>query len=123
MNREPTRDDIDALVGPATPHFAYQIRARVEELVSGLPEDHPVRAYAEEQMDRLDRLRHASSQAGEGPRGAAGRGRRAGGRGGGRGGAAGGRSPRPPPRPPPPPPPAGNRLRRGRVGGDRPRDR
>ena len=26
---EPTRDDIDALVGPATPHFAYQLRARV----------------------------------------------------------------------------------------------
>ncbi|MFL5952612.1 MAG: hypothetical protein ACJ76I_00695 [Gaiellaceae bacterium] len=68
MNREPTRDDIDAFVGPATPHFAYQIRARVEELVSGLPEDHPVRAYAEEQMDRLDRLGHASSKADEGPR-------------------------------------------------------
>src|SRR5919198_715471 len=29
---EPTREDIDALVGPATPHFAYQLRARVEEL-------------------------------------------------------------------------------------------
>ncbi len=27
---EPTRDDIDALVGPATPHFAHQIRARLE---------------------------------------------------------------------------------------------
>jgi hypothetical protein len=24
---EPTIDDIDALVGPATPHFAYQLRA------------------------------------------------------------------------------------------------
>jgi hypothetical protein len=30
---EPTIDDVDALVGPATPHFAYQIRARVRELV------------------------------------------------------------------------------------------
>src|ERR671935_2872559 len=29
---EPTRDDVDALVGPATPHFAYQLRARVHEL-------------------------------------------------------------------------------------------
>ena len=45
---EPTRDDIDALVGPATPHFAYQLRARIEELVSDLPEDHPVRRYGEE---------------------------------------------------------------------------
>jgi hypothetical protein len=68
MDREPTRDDVDALVGPATPHFAYQIRARVEELVSGLPGEHPVRQYAEEQMARLDRLGHASSKADEGER-------------------------------------------------------
>ena len=66
MAREPTRDDVDALVGPATPHFAYQIRARVEELVAGLPGDDPVRRYAEEQMERLDRLGHASSKADEG---------------------------------------------------------
>ena len=65
---EPTRDDIDALVGPATPHFAYQIRARVKELVAGLPEGHEVRRYAEAQMDLLDRLAHASSKAAEGLR-------------------------------------------------------
>jgi hypothetical protein len=65
---EPTRDDIDALVGPATPHFAYQIRARVRELTSGLPEDHPVRRYGEEKIELLDRLGHASSKAEEGPR-------------------------------------------------------
>jgi hypothetical protein len=68
MVREPTRDDVDALVGPATPHFAYQLRARVLELVADLPETHPVRRYAAEQMDRLDRLGHASSKADEGPR-------------------------------------------------------
>jgi hypothetical protein len=68
MDREPTRDDVDALVGPATPHFAYQLRARVEELVAGLPADHAVRRYGEEQMERLDRLGHASSKADEGPR-------------------------------------------------------
>jgi hypothetical protein len=55
-------------VGPATPHFAYQIRARIEELVLELPEDNPVRRYAEEQMELLDRLGHASSKAEEGPR-------------------------------------------------------
>jgi hypothetical protein len=65
---EPTRDDIDALVGPATPHFAYQLRARVRELVQNLPEGHEVRRYAEEQIDRLDRLGHASSKADEGQR-------------------------------------------------------
>ena len=68
MDREPTRDDVDALVGPATPHFAYQIRARVQELVMALPEDHPVRRYGEQQMELLDRLGHASSKADEGPR-------------------------------------------------------
>ena len=65
---EPTTDDIDALVAPATPHFAYQLRARIEELVLDLPEDHDVRRYAHVQMDLLDRLGHASTKAHEGPR-------------------------------------------------------
>ena len=65
---EITRDDIDALVGPATPHFAYQLRARVEQLISDLPEDDAVRRYGEEQMELLDRLGYASSKAEEGPR-------------------------------------------------------
>jgi hypothetical protein len=64
----PTIEEIDALVGPATPHFAYQIRARIEELVLDLPADNPVRRYAEQQMELLDRLGHASSKAEEGPR-------------------------------------------------------
>jgi hypothetical protein len=68
MDREPTRDDVDALVGPATPHFAYQLKARVKELVADLPDGDAVRQYAEEQMARLDRLGHASSKADEGPR-------------------------------------------------------
>lgn len=63
---EVTRDDIDQLVGPATPHFAYQLRARIEELVSDLPEDHDVRRYAVEKMELLDRLGHASSRAEDG---------------------------------------------------------
>jgi hypothetical protein len=65
---EPTRDDVDALVGPATPQFAYQLRARVLELVEDLPSDHPVRRYGEEQAELLDRLGTASSKAAEGPR-------------------------------------------------------
>ena len=66
--RRPTKEDVDALVGPATPHFAYQLRARVEELVAGLDEDDPVKQYAVEQMDLLDRLGHASSKAEDGGR-------------------------------------------------------
>jgi hypothetical protein len=65
---EPTLADVDALVGPATPHFAYQLRARVRELVQDLPETHPVRGYAEEKMALLDRLGHASSKAHDGGR-------------------------------------------------------
>ena len=65
---EPTFADVDELVGPATPHFAYQLRARVRELVRDLPAEHPVRGYAEEKMELLDRLGHASTKAAEGPK-------------------------------------------------------
>jgi hypothetical protein len=64
---EPTRDAIDELVGPATPHFAYQLRARVRELIMDLPENDPVRRYGEEKMELLDRLGHASSKAEDSP--------------------------------------------------------
>jgi hypothetical protein len=64
----PTRDDIDALVGPATPHFAYQLRARVRELIADLPAEDDVRRYGEAQIELLDRLGHASSKADEGGR-------------------------------------------------------
>jgi hypothetical protein len=60
---EPTVDDIDALVGPATPQFAFQIRARVREAIAGLPEGDPVRRYGEQQMELLDRLGYASTKA------------------------------------------------------------
>ena len=59
---EPTRDDIDSLVGPATPHFAYQLRARVRELIEDLPDNHPVRKYGEEKMELLDRLGFATTK-------------------------------------------------------------
>jgi hypothetical protein len=65
---EPTIAQIDALVGPATPQFAYQLRARVRELVLDLPEDDPVRRYAEEKMELLDRLGYASTKAHDGGR-------------------------------------------------------
>ena len=63
-----TIDDIEALVGPATPHFAFQLRARVEELITDLPEDDSVRRYGEQQMELLERLGFASSKAEEGGR-------------------------------------------------------
>jgi hypothetical protein len=60
---DPTVDDIEALVGPATPHFAFQLRARVRELIADLPEDDPARRLGEEKMLLLERLGHASSKA------------------------------------------------------------
>jgi hypothetical protein len=66
--REPTREDIDALAGPATPHFAPQLRARIEELVLDLPDGHHVKQYAQKKIALLERLGRASSKAEEGPR-------------------------------------------------------
>jgi hypothetical protein len=60
---DPTIDDLDALVGPATPHFAFQIRARVREAIADLPEDDPVRRYGEAKMELLERLGLASTKA------------------------------------------------------------
>jgi hypothetical protein len=63
---EPSIRDIDALVGPATPHFALQIRARVRELIQDLPNDHSARRYGEEKMRLLEDLAFASSKAEQG---------------------------------------------------------
>jgi hypothetical protein len=68
VSRDPIMEAIDEVVGPATPHFAYQLRARVRELIEDLPPDHPARRYGEEKMEGLDRLGHASSKAEEGER-------------------------------------------------------
>ena len=59
---DPTFDDIVALVGPATPHFAFQLRARVREAIADLPEDHAVRRFGEEKIAMLDDLGYASSK-------------------------------------------------------------
>lgn len=64
---EPTVEDVEALVCAATPQFAFQIRARVRELVRDLSDDHPVRRYGEQQAELLGRLGYASSRAAEGP--------------------------------------------------------
>jgi len=65
--REITVDDIRSLAGPATPHFALQIRNRIARLIASLPADHPARVEGERQIARLNEL---SAHSGE-PRGAA----------------------------------------------------
>jgi hypothetical protein len=67
--REVTVEDIRALVGPTTPHFALQIRNRIRRLVEPLPPDHPARVEAEREIPRLEDLaRHSGEPRGLGPR-------------------------------------------------------
>ena len=62
-----TPDDIRALAGPATPHFALQIRNRIRRLIDGLPADDPARVEGERQIARLDDLAQHSGEP-RGPR-------------------------------------------------------
>jgi hypothetical protein len=60
-----TTTDIDALWGPATPQFAYQIAARIEALIADLPPDDAVRKHGERRLAELDRLGHDTSKGDE----------------------------------------------------------
>ena len=51
-----TVDDVRELVGPATPHFALQIRDRVAALIEGLVPDDPARVEGERAILRLHQL-------------------------------------------------------------------
>src|SRR5437879_5721544 len=51
-----TVEDIRALVGPATPHFALQIRDRVRRLIADLPSDDPARIEGVRAIERLERM-------------------------------------------------------------------
>jgi hypothetical protein len=53
---EVTVEDIRALAGPSTPHFALQIRNRIRRLIEPLPADHPARIEGERQIARLEAL-------------------------------------------------------------------
>jgi hypothetical protein len=54
--RQVTVEDIRELVGPATPHFALQIRDRVKRLIEPLPPNDPARIDGERQIRRLEQL-------------------------------------------------------------------
>jgi hypothetical protein len=65
--REITVEDIRALAGPSTPHFALQIRNRIERLIAPLPDGHPARAEGERQIARLtDLAEHSGDPRGPG---------------------------------------------------------
>lgn len=56
MDREPTVEDVRQLMGASAPHFALQIRNRIQNLIGGLPAGHPARAVGEAEIARLERL-------------------------------------------------------------------
>lgn len=64
--RAPTIDDILALSGPATPHFALQLRGRIARLIDGLEPTDPVRRIGERELERLRQLAAAGEQRGTG---------------------------------------------------------
>jgi hypothetical protein len=51
-----TVEDIRALAGPSTPHFALQVRNRIRRLIEPLPPGHPARIEGEKQIARLEDL-------------------------------------------------------------------
>jgi hypothetical protein len=63
-----TVEDIRALAGPSTPHFALQVRNRIRRLIDGLPDGDPVRREGELQIARLEELAEHSGD----PRGGTG---------------------------------------------------
>ena len=60
--RPVTVEDIRALAGPSTPHFALQIRNRIERLIGDLPEGDPARLEGERQIARLEELAQYSGE-------------------------------------------------------------
>jgi hypothetical protein len=68
LTRRVTVEDIRALAGPSTPHFALQVRNRIQKLIADLPDDDPARREGETQIARLDELAQNSGD----PRGGTG---------------------------------------------------
>ncbi|HEY7456941.1 MAG TPA: hypothetical protein VH703_06665 [Solirubrobacterales bacterium] len=69
---EVTVEEIRALAGPSTPHFALQVRNRIQRLIEPLPAGHPARLEGERKIAALEDLAAHSGD----PRGTMGIGRR-----------------------------------------------
>lgn len=60
----PDEDELAALVGAATPHFAFQIHSRVAAFAAALPGDHPRQAELSAHLERLERIGLGGESAG-----------------------------------------------------------
>jgi hypothetical protein len=65
-------EDVRALAGPSTPHFALQVRNRIRRLIEPLPGGHPARVEGERKIAELEALAEHSGD----PRGTMGIGHR-----------------------------------------------
>jgi hypothetical protein len=54
--QEVTVEDIRALAGPSTPHFALQVRNRIQRLIEPLPPRHPARVEGQRKIAELEEL-------------------------------------------------------------------
>ena len=62
-----TVDEIRALAGPSTPHFALQVRNRIRRLIDPLPPGDPAREEGERQIAKLEELsKHSGDPRGPG---------------------------------------------------------
>jgi hypothetical protein len=58
-------EDIRALAGASTPHFALQVRNRIRRLIEPLPPGHPARVEGERKIAELEELaRHSGDPRG-----------------------------------------------------------
>jgi hypothetical protein len=55
-SQEVSPEDIRALAGASTPHFALQVRNRIQRLIAPLPADHPARREGERKIAALEEL-------------------------------------------------------------------
>ncbi len=53
---EVSAEDIRALAGASTPHFALQVRNRIRRLIEPLAADHPARVEGERKIAELEGL-------------------------------------------------------------------
>ncbi len=66
-DHEVTLEDVHALMGASTPHFAMQLRVRIRELIKNLPADHPARIAGEREISRLNDIAYDGEVRGTAP--------------------------------------------------------
>ena len=59
---EVTVEDVRALSGAVTPHFALQVRNRIRRLIEPLPPEHPARVAGERKIVELEDLARHSGE-------------------------------------------------------------